>query len=61
MLNALQIEEVEALPDTTLSLTTGKKVIVKDAEHEVVEKTLAFYREIGLLASNMIEKGAQNV
>lgn len=61
MLNALLIEEVEALPDTTISLTTGKKVIVKDTEHEVVEKMLSFYKKVGLVASNMIEKGAQNV
>ncbi|GGE46476.1 hypothetical protein GCM10011391_26600 [Pullulanibacillus camelliae] len=60
-LNALLIEQVEALPDTTISLTTGKKIIVKDTEYEVTKKTRAFYKEIGLFASNMTEKGAQDV
>ncbi|HET7657978.1 MAG TPA: flagellar FlbD family protein [Bacillales bacterium] len=50
-LNALFIEEVEALPDTTITLTNGKKLVVKDTESEVIHKILRFYQKIGIAGS----------
>ncbi len=35
LLNALYIETVEAFPDTTITLTTGRKFIVLETEKEV--------------------------
>ena len=37
-LNALYIETVESFPDTTITLTTGRKFIVLESEEEVRQK-----------------------
>lgn len=55
MLNAIFIEEVEVLPDTTITLTNGKKLIVKESKDQIRDKMLDFYRNIGLLS--VVEKG----
>ncbi|RPF55988.1 flagellar FlbD family protein [Aquisalibacillus elongatus] len=48
VVNALYIEKVESLPDTTITLTNGKKHFVKESMEEVIEMTQDFYKEIGL-------------
>lgn len=50
-LNALYIERMESTHDTTITLTTGTKYIVKDSEEEIRKKIWAFYREVHLLAN----------
>ncbi|GGG21835.1 hypothetical protein GCM10007425_15380 [Lysinibacillus alkalisoli] len=50
-LNALYIETVESFPDTTITLTTGTKTIVKESEEEVREKVKAFYLNIQILSN----------
>ncbi|WP_096189120.1 flagellar FlbD family protein [Evansella halocellulosilytica] len=47
-LNAVFIEQIQSLPDTTVTLINGKKIVVKESEVEVVEKVKAFYQKIGL-------------
>lgn len=47
-LNALLIEQVQSLPDTTITLINGKKVIVQNPEDEVLNLVTMFYKEIGL-------------
>jgi flagellar protein FlbD len=44
VVNADLIEFVEATPDTIISLTTGKKIVVKDTIDEVIEKVASFRR-----------------
>lgn len=46
VLNALLIESVEATPDTVITLTTGKKVIVQEDVSQVVQLTTQFLAEI---------------
>jgi len=46
VLNSDLIEFVEALPDTIITLTTGKKIIVKDSVDEIVEKVKDYKRYI---------------
>ncbi|WP_110112825.1 flagellar FlbD family protein [Bacillus sp. CGMCC 1.16541] len=48
-LNALYIEQVEAFPDTTITLTSGKKLVVIETVSEVEECVIAFYRKINVL------------
>jgi flagellar protein FlbD len=48
-LNCLYIESAEAFPDTTITLTNGKKIVVKETIEEVEERTLSFYRKINVL------------
>jgi flagellar protein FlbD len=44
VINADLIEFVERIPDTMISTTTGKKVLVKETVEEVVEKIVAYRR-----------------
>lgn len=49
-LNALYIEKVQSFPDTTITLTNGNLIVVKEHEQEVTQKALDFYRKINMLA-----------
>jgi flagellar protein FlbD len=42
MLNPDLIETIESTPDTMISLTTGKKIIVRDGIEDVVGKIIDF-------------------
>ena len=44
VINADLIEFVEATPDTIISLTTGKKVVVKETPDEVIDRVARFKR-----------------
>ena len=46
VLNSDLIEFVEALPDTIITLTTGKKIIVKESVDEIVEMVKDYKRYI---------------
>ncbi|MFC4387405.1 flagellar FlbD family protein [Gracilibacillus marinus] len=47
-LNALYIEKIESLPDTTITLINNKKYFVKENEEVVVKRTIEYYQQIGL-------------
>lgn len=49
MLNSLFIETVEAFPDTTITLTNGKKYVVRETVEEVLMRVHAFYKTVNLL------------
>ena len=46
LLNEDLIEVIEETPDTIITLTTGKKVIVKENKEELYQKIKAYKREI---------------
>ncbi|WP_044022866.1 flagellar FlbD family protein [Bacillus sp. SG-1] len=48
-LNCLYIESAEAFPDTTITLTNGKKIVVRESVKEVEDKTVSFYRKINVM------------
>jgi flagellar protein FlbD len=48
IINCELIECVEKTPDTSITMTTGKKILVKETVEEVVEKTVAYKRQIHL-------------
>jgi len=48
ILNSDLIEFIEQTPDTIISTTTGKKVVVVESVEEVVEKVLQYKRKIYL-------------
>lgn len=50
-MNALYIETVESFPDTTITLTNGRKYIVKETEEEVRKRVTEFYRTIQVLSN----------
>ena len=45
VINADLIEFVEAIPDTIISLTTGKKIMVKESIDEVIDRVAQFKRK----------------
>ncbi|MDN3953996.1 flagellar FlbD family protein [Sporolactobacillus laevolacticus] len=57
ILNAFLIEQVESLPDTTITLTNGKKLIVKESPDEVNRKMIQFLKKISLLSGLSAEEG----
>ncbi len=48
ILNADLIETVESLPDTHITLVTGKKMLVKQTADEVVARVIEFRRQAGI-------------
>ena len=42
VINSDLIETVEAMPDTTISLTTGNKFVVRESVPELVHKVIEF-------------------
>lgn len=50
-LNALLIEQIQSHPDTTITLTNGKKIVVKTDEEGVVQKIIEYHKQVGLFGS----------
>jgi flagellar protein FlbD len=57
MLNAFLIEQIEAHPDTTISLISGKKIVVKESVDVVQERILELYQKIGIVNVFHHDKG----
>jgi flagellar protein FlbD len=53
VLNSDLIEFLEATPDTVISLSTGKKMIVRESVTEVIDKIVEFRRRIGGSAQDL--------
>jgi flagellar protein FlbD len=47
-INCELIECVEKTPDTSITMTTGRKILVKETVEEVVERTVAYKQQIHL-------------
>lgn len=50
-LNAIYIERVETIPDTVVTMLSGKKIHVLETVDEVIDKVTAYYQKINLLPS----------
>lgn len=50
-LNALYIELVEEFPDTTITLTSGRKYVVLEKAEQVQQSMIDFYKQVQLLAN----------
>jgi flagellar protein FlbD len=47
VLNSDLIETMESTPDTVLTLTTGKKIIVRNGVEDIVRKTIKYKQLCG--------------
>lgn len=47
VINTDLVEFVEAIPDTIITTTTGKKLMVKESVDEVVHRVVEFKRQCG--------------
>lgn len=54
VLNSDLIEFIEATPDTVISLSTGKKMMVKEGVDEVIEKIVRFRGRIGIVTKEFV-------
>jgi len=46
IINAELIEFVENTPDTIITMTTGKKIIVRETSEELIKKVIEYRKEI---------------
>ncbi|WP_374724032.1 flagellar FlbD family protein [Calidifontibacillus erzurumensis] len=53
-LNAIYIEQIQSFPDTTITLTNGKKFVVRESEQDVILLVKDFYRDIQLLGHQRV-------
>ncbi|MBO4546993.1 MAG: flagellar FlbD family protein [Treponema sp.] len=47
-LNPHMIEYMESLPDLTITMLSGKKVIVKNSPEEIIERIVNYRKRIGI-------------
>ena len=47
VLNSDLIETIEETPDTVITLTSGRKIIVEESSNDIIYKILEFRRELG--------------
>ena len=40
--NALLIEQIEATPDTVVTLTTGKRLVVRESPDDIIEQAVGY-------------------
>ena len=46
IINATLIEKIEFIPETKITLTTGKYYLVKDSKEDIVNKIIKFNQKI---------------
>ena len=49
VVNAELIEFVEATPDTVITLTNGKKLLVKESVQDVIDLVLGYRKKVGFI------------
>ncbi len=59
ILNAELIETLEATPDTVITLSNGKKIIVKNGLEEIIRKTVK-YRQLCNTAVQIVKRDGSN-
>ena len=55
LLNALYVETIESFPDTTITLSNGRKYVVRETEDEVQTSIIKFYQSVNLLGQQLEE------
>ncbi len=56
MLNAIFIETIESFPDTTITLTNGRKYVIKETEEQAIRMVKEFYQSITLIGTHPLEE-----
>ena len=46
VVNALLVQQIEAMPDTIVTLTTGAKFIVRETPDEVIDKAVHYLQHL---------------
>lgn len=46
VINAELLESVEATPDAVITLTTGRRIMVAETVHDVIDRVIAYRRAV---------------
>ncbi|MDP4083042.1 MAG: flagellar FlbD family protein [Bacillota bacterium] len=60
MLNAIFIETIESFPDTTITMSNGRKYVVKETEQEALRLVKDFYLAVNILGMQQSEEVEEN-
>ena len=60
VINADLIEFVEAIPETIISLTTGKKIMIKETVDDIIGRVAEFKRRSGIRVKTPDTQPASN-
>ena len=52
--NPHMIESMETTPDLTLTMLSGRKIIVKNSPEDIIEKIVEYRRSIGIDAQEVL-------
>ena len=52
--NPPMIESMETTPDLTLTMLSGRKIIVKNSPEEIIEKIVRYRKSIGIDAQEVL-------
>jgi flagellar protein FlbD len=55
-LNSDLIETIEATPDTVVTLTSQKKLIVRESPQDLIEALVAFRRRVFAIGPQLVER-----
>ena len=55
-LNADLIETIEATPDTVVTLTSQKKLVVRESPQELIEALVTFRRRIFAIGPQVVDR-----
>ena len=55
-LNSDLIETIEATPDTVVTLTSQKKLVVRESPQELIESLVAFRRRIFAIGPQIVDR-----
>lgn len=55
VLNSNLIETIESIPETKVTLTTGKYFLVSEMRDEIVKKVIAYNRQIFMNSVKLME------
>ena len=56
VVNSDLIEFIEATPDTVISLSTGRKLIVRESIDEVIDKVVRYRRRLATAVDNIARR-----
>lgn len=51
IINADLIEQIKETPDTVITMTNGKNILVKDTADEIIEKVIDYKQKIIVVSS----------
>ena len=52
--NPHMIESMDSTPDTTLTMLSGKKLVVKNSPQDIIDKIIAYRKKVGIEAQEVL-------